>query len=110
MSYILKIDFMKKILFVIWAIIVCGCITAQVKYDKIEAFGSRGNMRLALIQKNNKFGFINVNGKEIVSPKYDRIEAFGSRGNMRLALIQKNNKFGFIDINGKEISDSDITE
>lgn len=51
------------------------------------------------IKKNEKWGFINENGKEICPPLYDEVSSF----NEGLAGIKNNGKWGFVNKNGKEI-------
>lgn len=46
-----------------------------------------------------KYGFIDINGKEVITPKYEFAESF-SEG---LAIVQINDKYGFIDKTGKEV-------
>lgn len=52
---------------------------------------------LYLIEVNNKYGYINKQGKEIVSPKYDSAGEF-SEG---IAPVCKKNKCGYINTNGE---------
>jgi hypothetical protein len=47
----------------------------------------------------NGYGFIDLNGKEIVPPKYQNVENF-SNG---MAAVMKGNKWGFINTEGKEV-------
>lgn len=54
---------------------------------------------LAAAVKDGKKGFINRNGKFVISPQYEFALSF-SEG---LAAIQKNNKWGYIDKKGREI-------
>lgn len=54
---------------------------------------------LAGIYLNDKYGFIDLTGKEVVPPIYDYAYSF-SEG---IAAVYQNGKFGFIDKSGKEI-------
>ena len=64
-------------------------------YDDVRSF-SEG---LAHVQLNDKWGFIDKTGKEIILFKYDDAEDF-SEG---LAPVELNFKWGFIDKTGKEV-------
>ena len=55
------------------------------------------------LEKDEKYGFIDSSGKEIVKPIYDRIFDFGSTGLSNYAKYVKGNKEGLIDSNGKEV-------
>ena len=54
---------------------------------------------LAKVKLNDKYGFIDKTGKEVIPIKYDDAYSF-SEG---LALVKLNNKYGFIDKTGKEV-------
>lgn len=60
-----------------------------------------GNFRegMAPVRKNNKWGFINKSGEEVVKPIYDDVRGF-SEG---LASVKNNSKWGFINKAGEEI-------
>ncbi|SFU18861.1 WG containing repeat-containing protein, partial [Algoriphagus locisalis] len=51
----------------------------SLAYDNVGSFGSHG-IGWALVQKDQKVGFINTKGEEIVPIKYDNIGNFGSHG------------------------------
>ena len=51
------------------------------------------------VPKDNKYGYIDKTGKEIVKPKYDDAYEFSED----LARVQKDDKWGFIDKTGKEV-------
>ncbi len=55
-----------------------------------------------LIIKNGYYGFIGLDGKEIVKPKYSRIDSFGEYQS-GWAKVMKNGYYGFIDLNGIEV-------
>jgi len=65
------------------------------KYNAVFSFSDG----LARVKKNNKWGFIDKNGTEVVTCKYDTINVFKEG----LALISSNGKWGFIDKNCKEV-------
>jgi predicted DNA-binding WGR domain protein len=52
---------------------------------------------LALVQMNNKWGYINKEGKVVIEPQFDEAEFF----NEGLARVQMNNKWGYINKEGK---------
>lgn len=54
---------------------------------------------LAIVQKDKKWGVIDITGKEITSIKYDGIRLF--QGGFAVAKL--NNKYGFIHQSGREI-------
>lgn len=71
------------------------------KYDCKEKLGEYKS-DLALVQVNGKYGFIDNNGKEVVTPKYNHIGKFGIYKS-DWALVKLNGKYGFIDKKGKEV-------
>ena len=52
------------------------------------------------IEKDNKIGFVNRKGNEVVSAKYDNVYDI-SEG---LAATQRNGKWGYIDKTGKPVA------
>jgi predicted Ser/Thr protein kinase len=58
-----------------------------------------GSVYLAAVQLNDKWGFIDKTGKEVIPCKYFRAHNF-SEG---LAAVKLNDKWGFIDKTGKEV-------
>lgn len=54
------------------------------------------------IQKDERYGFIDSTGKEVVKPIYDQIFGFDEY-KKGWALVLKNEQFGFIDSTGKEV-------
>ena len=70
--------------------------TIMCKYDAAHTFAPDG---LARVRLNNKWGFIDKTGKEVITLKYDNASDF-SEG---LATVSINNKWGFIDKTGKEV-------
>ena len=65
------------------------------KYDFIDPF----HEDLALVGKNNKFGFINRAGAEYIPCQYDYADDFCNG----LAVVEKEGKYGFIDRMGAEV-------
>ena len=55
--------------------------------------------RLIEVRKGNKYGFIDLNGKKIVSFKYDYVSEFKNG----LCLVKKNGLFGYINQIGQEV-------
>ncbi len=99
----IKTKTIKKLILIFLVLsLFTGVTLAQIKgYDHIAKFGDHG-ISWALVQRGDKFGFVNTQGKEVVSCDYDHIERFGSHGNA-WALVQKGNKYGFINSQGKEV-------
>ena len=92
---------MKNLTSLITALLLSVSISFGQEYDEIS-FYNVYQKDLALVQKDGLFGFIDVNGNEVVQPKYDEISFYGvyQKG---LALVQKDGLFGFIDVNGNEV-------
>ena len=65
------------------------------KYDMVYPF-SKG---LAEVRLNDKYGFVDKTGKEVVPPKYDYVGEF-YKG---LAPVKLNDQWGLMDTTGKEI-------
>ena len=53
----------------------------------------------ALVKLDEKNGFIDGTGKEIVPPKYDHVDDFKEG----FARVELDGKYGFIDRTGKEV-------
>jgi hypothetical protein len=77
-----------------------GQLVIPVLYNEIFNFQalSDNSYKIAKVNKNGKFGFINMNGEEIISPIYDEIKDF----NNGYASFRFNNKWGLINSLGKE--------
>ena len=65
------------------------------KYDYICDFYDG----LARVKLNNKYGFINKQGVEIIQCQYDWVYSFYEG----FAMVKLNNKWGFINQEGKEV-------
>ena len=76
--------------------------TNQAKYDYIASFGAHGHSSFALVRKNEKYGFIDRQGKEVVSPTYEKIYSFGESPS-NWAKVRLNGLYGFLDRSGTEV-------
>ncbi len=73
-----------------------GKIVIKAEYDFVDDFFGD----LAIVSKNDKYGYINKQGKVIIPLQYDfRLGTFHDG----LAYVKKDGKYGFIDKNGKII-------
>lgn len=71
------------------------------KYEEVGNF-SRGNV--ASVKKNDKYGFINTNGEEVVPCIYDRVYGvIGLKLPDHMFVVDKNHQTGIIDNSGKEV-------
>ncbi len=78
------------------------------KYDKVEPIGLKNiasdlmyEKSVLKYQKNEKYGIINFEGKEITKPIYDEIEGLPYKeGEL---LVKKDNKYGVINIKGNKL-------
>ena len=67
--------------------------------DSTELYDASLPDLIPIVDKNDKWGYIDKNGKEVIPCKYDCAYAF-SEG---LAIVGMDCEFGFIDKNGKEV-------
>lgn len=68
------------------------------RYNKISKFQNNG---LAEVGKNDKYGLIDLNAREILSPTYAIIYSFQGE---KLALVQNfSNRYGYINEKGEEV-------
>lgn len=65
------------------------------KYDGCDPNLQNG---MIVVHKNNKYGCVDTNGKEIISPIYDYVYP-GTKG----IIVKKNDKCGYLDYNSKYI-------
>lgn len=72
------------------------------QYKKIATYFR--NKRLKVQDKMGKYGFVDINGQQIIACQYDAVEDFKENG---MALVRKGTKKGFIDITGKYLRDYD---
>ena len=70
------------------------------RYDSISGF-SEG---LCDIKFNDKWGYINLKGNEVIEPQYDSAHSFSKEG---LAHVNYNNKESFIDKEGNVVISAD---
>ena len=70
-------------------------VNSFTKYDNVKNFDEG----LAAVKLNNKWGFIDKTGREVILRKYDFARDF-SEG---MACVELNNKWGFIDKTGREV-------
>ena len=74
-----------------------GNTICETTYDRIDDFGERG---LALVVKDNLYGYIDKKGKEVFLPRYEELEYFTPN----VYKIKKERKFGLIDSLQNEIT------
>lgn len=80
------------------------------KYDDVQPY-FQGN--LCKVSKDDKYGFINIEGEEILPCKYDDItfvlgdlsktDYNGFRSGDNLVRVKLDNKYGIVNLDGKEI-------
>ena len=80
------------------------------EYDKVEAlenFDKNGNLwyenDVLKVQKNGKYGLINLSGNQILGIEYDRIESL--KGIKNSILVEKNGLCGLVDNAGNIVVD-----
>lgn len=85
---------MKNTLLIL--ILICTLTSCNFfeKYDKIGTY----NNRLAIVEKDGKYGLIDIDGLELIPCVYDKIYPF----TYGLAVVKKDNKYGFINKDGEE--------
>jgi len=93
---------MKHLSIILIFVVTAVMANAQIKYKHIGQLGEFKS-DWALIELDNKLGFINDKGKEVIKPIYDRISQFGEFKS-DWALVILNGKKGFIDLNVNFIS------
>ena len=92
---------MRKLTIFCYLLFISYSTFSQSFYDKIDSFGVyRPNW--ATVYKNNKMGFIDKNGKEIVAPIYDLILDY-SDFKKGWAMVKRGSLYGFIDSLGKSV-------
>ena len=81
------------------------------QYENIEAIENydtnnniKYNSNVLKVQKDNKYGLINLDGKELLPCEYDEISAL--IGNENSIKIIKDGKVGIVDNNGKKVVDA----
>ncbi len=71
-----------------------GNVFVDIRYDYIDDDFNDG---LARFRIDRKFGYLDTNGREVISPVYDGAADFHRES----ALIIKDGRYGFIDMNGR---------
>lgn len=64
-------------------------VVASGRYDDVEDFSDN----LACVKKDDKFGFIDVKGNEVIPCSFERAYSFAEG----LALVRKGDKYGYIN-------------
>ena len=72
MKNIIKKAFIVSAFAMIISLLSTGKVFAKPKYDFISAF----NEGMAVVRVDNKYGYIDKTGKEVVKPKYDEAYRF----------------------------------
>lgn len=57
-------------------------------------------MTLFRVSQNDKYGFIDKKGNEVIPCEYDEVDYFHDG----LAYVAKGNKWGYIDKSGREVT------
>lgn len=70
-------------------------VAVSFKYDEAFEFSDG----LAPVKRNNKWGFIDVNGKEVISPRYDQIKARLNQAGIIACVVEDEVTF-YIDAEG----------
>lgn len=80
-------------------------------YDKVEVlenYDTNGNVwnekDILKVQKNGKYGLIDIDGKEILSPQFDKIDTL--KGLENSILVQKDGQYGLVNKSGATIIDT----
>ncbi len=80
------------------------------QYDKVEAIQKQdesGNIdyekNLLKIEKDGKYGLIDLTGKEIIQPQYADIDVLGKDDKSGLIVKNENGKYGIIDYSNAQI-------
>ena len=74
-----------------------GSEAVPVEYQYLDDLGENG---LALAQKDNKWGYIDKDGRTVIDFIYDGASSFSENG---LAAVFTGGKYGYIDKNGKKV-------
>ncbi|NGQ97031.1 WG repeat-containing protein [Brevibacillus sp. SYP-B805] len=100
---------MKKVLtLILFAALLSSAIGVASAHDLAapmltSAENAPSGQVLLPIQQGDKYGFINRDGKVVISPQYDEVGPF-LEGLARVVKDGKDGrKYGFIDLNGKEV-------
>ena len=84
--------------------------TGEKNYSYLTTDAGDGKSDLVRVSRNNKFGYINSKGEEVIEPQYEYVYGFyngvsrtGSLGILSAYGTYINAKFGYIDESGKTI-------
>jgi len=84
-------------------------------YSSVEAldnFDEQNNIyyntEALKVSKDNKFGLIDFNGKEILECEYDKIHTL--KGTNNSIIVEKDNKLGLVDNKGKTVLNTEYTD
>jgi hypothetical protein len=77
-----------------------GVIVVPAKYQQAEYFIYSD---FAAVKLNNKWGFIDETGKEVIIPKYDSVGKGSKRFSGDYLEVRLNGKWGIVNKNGKEV-------
>ena len=69
-------------------------------YEEISNSMNSNNFSFFAAKLNNKWGFVDINGKEIIPFKYTSVLSEFKSG---LTAAKLNEKWGYIDMTGKEV-------
>lgn len=85
------------------------------QFDKVEAISNKDENNnlwyeenVLLVQKDSKYGLINLSGKEIVPVEYDEIKTV--LGIKNAFKVKKDNKYGIVDSDGKNVLEPQYTD
>ncbi len=85
------------------------------EYEKVEAlenYDENNNVwyeeELLRVQKDGKYGLINLSGEKVLNTEYDSIETL--KGISNSILVQKEGKYGLVDSSGNFIIDGEYKE
>ncbi len=85
------------------------------EYDLVEAIDNhddQNNMwyeqNVLRVKKDNRYGLINFEGKEVLSANYDSITSL--KGVTNIIKVEKDGKFGLFDLNGNMIIKTEYDE
>ena len=84
-------------------LIETGRVLGNIEAPKIDVGEGAGEFieGLAAVSKDGKWGFIDTNGNEVITPRYDSVNAFCNG----YASVELNDKWGVIDTEGNTVID-----
>jgi hypothetical protein len=78
----------------------------EAKYDSYEEFSSRNQkIKFYIVKLNNKWGIVDIKGKELIPIEFDNIEDIydGVNDLERLVYLEKDNYKGVLNLNNKYV-------